>query len=213
MKITIVYDNTSIRKNLIPNHGFACIIEAYGKKILFDTGSNGKILLENIKKLNLDITKIDEIFISHDHWDHTGGLAEILKKISCKIYVPTSFKFYKKNSNLIFIDKLTCLHKNFFSTGTLKKIEQSLIIKTKKGLVIIVGCSHPGLKNILQKASTLGKTFFLIGGLHDFDEYEILKNLKFICPTHCTKHINEIKDYYPKKFVPGGVGQIIKLND
>jgi len=74
MKITIIYDNEVWKEGLKADWGFSCLLEAYGKKILFDTGANGSIIHDNIEKLNIDHTTIEEIFISHAHWDHTVGI-------------------------------------------------------------------------------------------------------------------------------------------
>jgi len=67
MKITIVYNNTSTSKELKTNCDFACVIEAYGQKILFDTSTFGKTLLYKLVKLKIDINTIDKIFISHKY--------------------------------------------------------------------------------------------------------------------------------------------------
>jgi len=54
MKITIVYDNTTSREDLQADWGFSALIEAKNTpKILFDTGANGKILLNNMEKLGI----------------------------------------------------------------------------------------------------------------------------------------------------------------
>jgi 7,8-dihydropterin-6-yl-methyl-4-(beta-D-ribofuranosyl)aminobenzene 5'-phosphate synthase len=74
MKITILYDNTVFQSGLKPDWGFSCLVEAHNRTILFDTGSNGSILLENMKKLDIDPLSIDEVFISHSHFDHISGL-------------------------------------------------------------------------------------------------------------------------------------------
>ena len=78
MKITIVYDNTTTRDDLIADWGFACYVETDGKRILFDTGGDGKILLHNMNNLGIDPREIETVFISHNHFDHIGGLSEIL---------------------------------------------------------------------------------------------------------------------------------------
>ena len=85
MKITIVYDNEACKEGLKADWGFSCLVEAHGKRMLFDTGANGRILLENMEKLHIDPATIEEVFISHIHRDHTGGLAELLKLRSAKI--------------------------------------------------------------------------------------------------------------------------------
>jgi len=103
------------------------------------------------------------------------------------------------------------LHKDIFSTGELGHIEQSMAIKTDKGLVLIVGCSHPKMENILKAASQFGRIYAIIGGLHGFNEFELFKDVELICPTHCTQHIAEIKSLYPGKYIEGGVGKIIEI--
>ena len=73
MKITIIYDNTVFRKNLRADWGFAVLVETYGKKILFDTGASGSILLANMEKLGIAPDGIRDVFISHPHFDHIGA--------------------------------------------------------------------------------------------------------------------------------------------
>ncbi|MBE9511692.1 MAG: MBL fold metallo-hydrolase, partial [Bacteroidetes bacterium] len=78
MKITIIYDNTAFLAALKPDWGFSCLADTHNRSILFDTGSNGSILLENMKKLDIDPLSINEVFISHPHFDHIGGLSAFL---------------------------------------------------------------------------------------------------------------------------------------
>jgi len=211
LQITIIYDNESDEDDLIADWGFACVIEAYGRKILFDTGASGEILLKNMKTLQKDIESIDEIFISHNHWDHIGGLDDLLKIHPFTVYLPPSCNVTCTSSNIISVGKPTQLHENIFSTGELQNIEQSLIINTEDGLVIVAGCSHSGVGNILEVASSFGKPIAIIGGLHGFEEFELLKNINLICATHCSKHKEEIQELYPRQFVRGGVGKIIEV--
>ena len=210
--MTILYDNTVFKEGLRSDWGFSCLIEAHNRTILFDTGSNGSILLENMKKLKIQPSSIDEVFISHAHFDHIGGLSAFLNENNqVNVYVPVSFRGVRNAKKAIHVDKPLELYENFFSTGELEDIEQSMAVKTDKGIVLVVGCSHPAMKNILEAASQFGKIYAIIGGLHGFDEYELFKNLDVICPTHCTQHIAEIKTHYPEKYIEGGVGKIINL--
>lgn len=213
MRITIIYDNTTINKKLKADWGFACLIEAYGRKILFDTGAKEEILLQNLKNLNIDINEIDEIFISHKHWDHTGSLKRLLKIHPFTLYLPPSYQIENGTSKIHYFDKPSTIHKNFYTTGEINNIEQSLIVNCKKGLIIIVGCSHSGLENILKCASSYGSPYALIGGFHDFNDFNLLKNLHLLCPTHCTKHIKKIKKLYPEITIQGGAGQIIEIEE
>lgn len=210
MKITIIYDNTAFREDLKTDWGFSCLVEEENThKILFDTGANGKILLNNMEKLGIDSLSIEEIFISHLHSDHTGGLDEFLKanpKIK-RIYVPSSLRL----KNEVILKEPQKIHDNVFSTGELEGIEQSMGVETDKGIVLVVGCSHPEMSYILNTAKKFGKIYAVIGGMHGFSEFELFKDLKLICPTHCTQHKAELKKLYPQKHIEGGTGRIIEI--
>jgi len=209
MKITIIYDNTAWDINLKFDWGFSCLVEAFGKNILFDTGAKADILLNNMEKLNIDPLQIDEVFISHSHSDHTGGLSCILSSNPVKVYIPCSFALSDDNVTVIRVNEKLKLHDNIYSTGELKSIEHSMIIKENTGVTVIVGCSHPGVREILQAASEIGKVRTLIGGLHGFNDFNLIDNLENICPAHCTRFIREIKELYPGKYIEGGAGKII----
>ena len=126
MKITILYDNDVWKEGLQADFGFSCLVEAYGNKILFDAGTNGSVLVDNMKKLNIDPGEIQEIFISHGHWDHTGGLSEILALNPVKIYIPPSCRQPQGAKEVVKVGKPLKIHENIFSTGELEGIEQSL---------------------------------------------------------------------------------------
>ena len=214
MKVTIVYDNTVYRKGagLIADWGFSSLVEVEGTpRLLFDTGTDGRILVSNMVKLGINPASIDEVFISHAHHDHTGGLSELLKvNERAKIYVPPSFRG-PSGRGVVTIRGPTEIHEGVFSTGELDRIEQSLAVKTDKGVVLIVGCSHPRMSQILGTASRFGEVYAIIGGFHGFSEYDLFRDLELICPTHCTQHEREIRTLYPDKCIGGGVGQVITI--
>ncbi|HDN97809.1 MAG TPA: MBL fold metallo-hydrolase [bacterium] len=211
MKITIIYDNTAFRKDLNADWGFSALVEAKGRKILFDTGANGRILISNMEKLKVEPKEIEDVFISHLHWDHTGGLSSFLKlNKKVKLWVPSHFPEAKDAEEVIEVKKPTKLYEGIYSTGELDGIEESLCVETEKGIVIIAGCSHPQMEHILKVASQFGKVYGIIGGLHA-TEPESLKELDLICPTHCTQYKLEIKSLYPEKYIEGGAGKIIEI--
>ncbi|MCK4523693.1 MBL fold metallo-hydrolase, partial [candidate division WOR-3 bacterium] len=175
--IQILYDNIAYNENLISDWGFSCIINIGGKNILFDTGAKGDILLNNMNKLSIDPKSIDYVFISHDHWDHTGGLEEFLKiNNNVKVFLLKSFsdktkQIVKDNSTeIIEVENEQKIFENIFTTGDMigEKHEQSLIIETNKGNIIIAGCAHPNIVNIIRKAKKLSDNDVLLvaGGFH-----------------------------------------------
>jgi len=81
-----------------------------------------------------------------------------------------------------------------------------LVVKVREGLLVITGCAHPGLKNIVNASSNFGKIYGILGGFHDFEEYDILKNVSFIAPCHCTKNKHKIEEIYGEKVEEVGGG-------
>jgi 7,8-dihydropterin-6-yl-methyl-4-(beta-D-ribofuranosyl)aminobenzene 5'-phosphate synthase len=213
MKITIVYDNETWQPGLEAAWGFSCLIEANGQRLLFDTGGRGAILLQNLQALNLDPRTIENIFISHDHWDHLGGLEDILRlNGNATVYLPGSCSKPFEAGQVFRVREPCSLFNNFYSTGELPGGEQSLMVKTGSGLVVVCGCSHPGVGSILAAASAFGAVKALVGGLHGFKEYEVLADLALICPCHCTQHKAEIMARYPETTVSGGVGKVLEVS-
>jgi len=235
IKFHIVFDNFLYKKDLVSLWGFSCYIQTPKKDILFDTGSNGRVLLSNIKKMNLDLKNISLLFISHSHWDHTGGIDTVLEENpDIKIAIPNSFSKRLIN-DLQYLAKEVIVVENhplqiedgIYSTSVMVDIsEESLIIDTEDGGVLIVGCSHPGIINIVKRAMKIinKEIIYVIGGFHLFDkkEEEIVKiveemkslGVKYITPTHCSgeKAIFLFKKRYGKNFIEGGVGRVIEFN-
>ena len=211
MRITIVYDNTAFRKDLQADWGFSALVEAKERKILFDTGANGAILLSNMQKLGIDPEAIRDVFISHAHFDHVGGLSAFLNvNNEVKVWIPPSFRGLKNAREIIEVGTPTALYEGIYSTGELENIEQSLCVETGKGIVIIVGCSHPKMEHILQVASQFCRVYGVIGGMHGTGP-ESLKDVDLICPTHCTQYKSEMKSLYPEKYLEGGAGRVIEI--
>jgi 7,8-dihydropterin-6-yl-methyl-4-(beta-D-ribofuranosyl)aminobenzene 5'-phosphate synthase len=212
MKATILYDNTRYRKGLQVDWGFSCMVQGEGiPTILFDTGTNGQILLSNMRKLDINPKMIDIVFISHAHFDHTGGLRSFrAENTKAKVYTPPTF-YDTRNENMNIVQGPTEIYKNVFSTGELDRIEQSMVVHTSRGGVLFMGCSHPRMHTILSTASRFDTIYAIIGGLHGFRDFILFKDLALICPTHCTQHKAELKRLYPEKYLEGGVGRVIEI--
>ncbi|MBU7032296.1 MAG: MBL fold metallo-hydrolase [Theionarchaea archaeon] len=92
---TLIEDYSGYGSSLLGQHGISFLIDHEGTRILFDTGREAEPLIHNMESLNIDPGTIDCIFLSHCHYDHTGGLFDLLKTIGKRIPViahPTLFR-------------------------------------------------------------------------------------------------------------------------
>lgn len=212
MKLTIVYDNEVCQAGLENAWGFACLVEENGRRLLFDTGGKGGVLLSNMEKLKVDPKSIQEIFISHNHWDHAGGLEDFLGvDPGVTLYLPASCPKPRGAAKIVSVQGSCSLSGDWYSTGELPNEEQSLVVKTDRGLLVLVGCSHPGVGEIFKAASRFGQVTALVGGLHGFKDFDLLAGLDLVCPCHCTKFQADIFTLYPKTTVRGGAGRVLEF--
>ena len=236
MKITILYDNYSFKPELEIDWGFACMVEINKNKILFDTGNSGTILLKNMEKLGIDPKSIDVVFLSHFHHDHTGGLKDFWEANSkVKAFYPRSFPneivnvIKHSGSEAIPISEFTEILPDVFTLGEIKGVitEQSLAVRSPKGIIVITGCAHPGIIDILQKAKDNfpDETIDLaLGGFHLFrSNGEDVKNtvqkifkmeLLNIAPIHCTgSNARKIfREVFTSGYIEAGAGKIFNVN-
>jgi 7,8-dihydropterin-6-yl-methyl-4-(beta-D-ribofuranosyl)aminobenzene 5'-phosphate synthase len=214
MRITIVYDNKAKKPGLRSGWGFSAYIEGQDvPPLLFDTGADSPTLLHNMKELNMDPRSIGTIVISHDHGDHTGGLSEILRiNGSAQLFLPSSFVGVLPGGNVTMVKGAIEICANIFSTGELEGIEQSLAIKTHKGIFVVTGCAHPAMRNILNAASKFGKVYGIAGGFHGFHDFELFESLSPIYPCHCTQYKTQILHLFPGKASECGAGLVIQLS-
>jgi 7,8-dihydropterin-6-yl-methyl-4-(beta-D-ribofuranosyl)aminobenzene 5'-phosphate synthase len=210
-QINIVFDNKCVEEGFLPGFGFSALIYNFSseKYILFDTGGNSRTLLHNINKFNVKISSIKKVVISHNHGDHAGGLEGIYKlNPNIEIYVPiANLASYRKvffESQVHGVSELTIIGKNIYSSGQFGEYytkEQALFLRTKNNeIIIIVGCSHPGLENFILEAQKLGKIIAIFGGFHGFNKLSYLKDIDLIGACHCTQHIKSIREQYPNQY-------------
>lgn len=233
--ITVVYDNMSHDSTLTSEWGFGCVIQTEKDTVLFDTGGNGKVLLDNMQKLTIDPCSIQSVVISHNHWDHQGGLNDFLAvNSSVTVYIPNSSPLDLENEINSTGAKATRVHllkqitNTIYSSGELKENipEQSLVLQSSRGLVIITGCAHPGIVRIIEQVKSLfpDKPLYLaMGGFHWKNESaENIKKIietiqeygvQRIAPSHCTGEaaIEAFKQRFGKDFIESGVGRRIVI--
>ena len=269
-RVTILYDAFSDSSKLAKDWGFSALVEHEGKRILFDTGNNAEIFERNVKALNLDLTKLDFVVISHRHTDHTSGLKYLLSvNPNVIVYVPANGangfggaelppdflrpepslpanmryfggiypehlragKLYDKGDFRL-IGKTTEVAPGIFLVFTVSDVpgmkelpELTLAWKGPEGLVLVDGCSHSGIEQILTAASTIDARFRIVfGGLHlvstpapEIDR--IVENLKTkwklqkIAPGHCTGEpaFLRLKNAFGENYIYAGAGKTIDI--
>ena len=204
MELKILYDNEA-KKGFRSGWGFSCLVDG---RVLFDTGADVDTLLFNMRAFNVDLEGIRKVVFSHEHGDHVGGFQILSMLGDVEVYVLRSFSNYFKrrlssfkNVELREISNMEKIDENIFTTGELGRLikEQSLIVNTDKGVVVITGCSHPGLDKILSVASKIGRIHCVVGGFHGFNKLEILREVDLIIPCHCTMKKKEILKLYRDK--------------
>jgi len=217
MKLRIVYDNEA-KEGLKSDWGFSCLIETGNRKLLFDTGASGAVLSQNMGQLGIEKEELEFIVLSHEHWDHIGGLDAVLHP-NVTVYLPRSFTAGTKNrikekaAEVFEVTGPADIISGVHTTGELgtELKEQSLVLDTTEGVVVLTGCAHPGLGTIMETAKVFGDVYGVIGGFHGFDKLRQLDVLKKISPCHCTARKSEIMAMYPDKAVWCGVGEVLEF--
>jgi len=276
-RITVICENTVGHLIGAGEHGFSAFIETEGGNYLFDTGT-GHSVVANSLVLDRDLKTVRKIFLSHGHYDHTGGLPEVLKlrgKVDVhahpyvfldRIHVikeneKETTKFvglpYKQKylqslgANFIFNTDFIEVEKGIFLTGEVPRKtsfekpdptllteidgktsldifsdDQSLILETEKGLVVILGCAHSGIINILNHViNKTGKEKFyaILGGTHlDFltpeqleETIKALMKMKIerIGASHCTgmRAAFRLCQEFGERFFYGHVGSVLEI--
>ncbi len=236
LTITVVHDNYPCVESLRTAWGFSAYVAGAEQRILFDTGSDGALLLENMAKLQIDPADIDVVVLSHVHGDHAGGLAGLLDaNPRVHVYLPGSFPARVKDLvrghgvSITEVGEPQRICENVYSTGSLgRRIqEQALVIRTRRGLVILTGCAHPGVGRIVSEvhAQHPGDIALVMGGFHlewtmSRKVRQIIAGfrecgIRYVAPTHCSgeKAREHFRKDYGQRFIEVGVGKTVTLAD
>ena len=232
--MTIVYDNNEYDERLRTAWGFSCLVEWGDLTLLFDTGGDVPTLLSNMEVLDIDPRHIDIVVLSHIHGDHVGGLGGILAvNKEATVYLPRSFPASFKeqveaHARVVEVHEPMEIAEGIYTTGEMGAgiIEQSLVVVTDPGLVVITGCAHPGIVSIVEKAKEItGEEVYLVtGGFHlggasqaaiegiveDFRKLGVQK----AAPCHCSGDLARsiFERAYGEDFIRVGVGSRLEVD-
>jgi len=233
--ISILYDNNPYDNRMKHRWGFSALIDNRVTKLLFDTGLDGRTLLNNMNMLGIEPTHIPSIALSHEHPYHIGGLhALLVAKKTPILFIPPSFRDrYKRKLNLVTtvveVVPGQSLSKDAFTTGEIDHsiAEQSLVVKTNLGIVIVTGCARTGIVKIVEdvKSRFGGPVRMVLGGFHlgrdhvgsitsIVDAFRRL-GIEKVAPCHCTgdRAIKLFENEYGENFIRIGVGKVVHVGD
>lgn len=235
LTITILYDNQPYDPYLETAWGYAALIQTAEHNLLFDTGGDSAILQKNMHTLRIEPQDIDSVLLSHAHEDHIDGLVSLLSAgMKPQVYLlasfPESFKEEVRSlAPLTEIDSGTSLDWGIYTTGESggRVPEQSLVVSTPRGLVVITGCAHPGIVQIIEGicATYQQPVYLVMGGFHlegqsQADIAAIVKEFRRlgvqkVAPSHCSGGgaVLQFKEEYGDDFLMAGAGRVITINN
>lgn len=235
LEIRVIYDNTSISEETPADWGFSALITFRGRRVLFDSGTKPELFLANLKAMDVDPKSIEHVVISHEHPDHRNGVYALYP-----LNPDVTVHFLDVFPNEAFeearavgmsperVTTPTEILPGIYTTGMIdgEVREQSLIIETSKGPVVLVGCSHPGLVKIVDtvRRQRGAETIRLLaGGYHmlPFSDAQILRQLqdlqgmgvREVMPAHCSgdrAHAIFAREY-GEKYQTLGAGRVVTL--
>jgi 7,8-dihydropterin-6-yl-methyl-4-(beta-D-ribofuranosyl)aminobenzene 5'-phosphate synthase len=275
IKVSTLSENTALH-GYIGEYGLSLFIEADGKSILFDAGLSFSAY-HNAQLMGIDLTKVDCIVLSHGHQDHTGGLAEMLRRIGREteviahpgvfearytlrdgqaqerfIGMPFTREELENHGARFTLSKEPVrITPDIITSGEIpmlteyEKIEGnlhikqgdtylpdkladdlSLVINTKSGIIVITGCGHRGIINIIDHSCKLtgnNTVYAVIGGIHLLRaSEERIRNtiaelkgreVKKLWVSHCTGfHASaKIAEAFPEEFFQNNAGNCFVL--
>jgi 7,8-dihydropterin-6-yl-methyl-4-(beta-D-ribofuranosyl)aminobenzene 5'-phosphate synthase len=239
VRILTLVDNDVWQNGLKSEWGLSFYVETHRSgevfKILMDTGSSFSTLSENSSSLGVPIEDVNAIFISHWHGDHCGAILDTLalQKSSTPVHAPSqnssiTHRIEEIGGIMNICDEPTLIKRGIMSTGSVGTglSEHALMVHVKdKGLVVLVGCGHPGIIKIIKQAreaSGVEHVYAVLGGFHNISSKNEIKLLvdflidtgaMLVSPCHCTAGASRIlmEKMLGDRFVRNGSGKKISI--
>jgi 7,8-dihydropterin-6-yl-methyl-4-(beta-D-ribofuranosyl)aminobenzene 5'-phosphate synthase len=275
IRITTLSENTAGMGDFLAEWGLSILIQADDYNVLLDTGASISAI-HNAETLGIDLNSVDKLVLCHGHYDHTGGLREVLRIMKKEVEIvahPDVWQAkYSKRKNeegkfigipfsqneleslgarFVYSRQPFKINENILTTGEIPMIteyetidsalmvkenevlksdplmdDRAIIIKTSKGLVIILGCAHRGMINTIyhaQEITGIKDVYAVIGGSHLIGSSEerlwqtiaAIKeiNVQKLGLCHCTDLpvISALAQEFREKFLFNRSGSVIEL--
>ncbi|MGC8569667.1 MAG: MBL fold metallo-hydrolase [Nitrososphaeria archaeon] len=218
VRIYVLNDNMP-GPGLMSDWGLSLLVEVSGLRILFDSGPSPRIISENARKLGVDLSRVDVFFLSHHHLDHSGGVDALPEGIPA--YIPPGDLSRYSRLKAVEVRESREIAPGVLSTGPFESdpAEQAMVIKSEGMIILLVGCSHPGIDVIAERVSREhGRIGYLLGGFHRPSLGALRKALElsdFASPMHCSGELARryasavLKD----RHVPLRTGSVVEVRD
>jgi 7,8-dihydropterin-6-yl-methyl-4-(beta-D-ribofuranosyl)aminobenzene 5'-phosphate synthase len=231
--LTVLFDNFTDQEALQTGWGFAVLVETGDHTILFDTGADGEILLENMRLLGKDPLAVEAVVLSHAHGDHTGGLEALLATgVRPRLFLLPGFPPALRNFGGDGVERVIVapgdeILPGIRTTGQVEGsvLEQALVFETRDGPLVLTGCAHPGPARMAEMGSEVAgrPVFAVLGGFHlfqatsqevqgvisGFQDMGVVKT----GATHCTgpNAIQAFEEAFGDDFMELGVGRVLRF--
>jgi 7,8-dihydropterin-6-yl-methyl-4-(beta-D-ribofuranosyl)aminobenzene 5'-phosphate synthase len=235
VQLHVVFDNVREDPALDASWGFACLVTGGPRTVLFDTGSDGDLLLANLHRMGLDPAAVDDVVLSHEHWDHVDGLGAIIRHDPQVVVHPLrsfSEDFHAELRRLgatsAPVDQARPIAGPVHTTGEVpgEIPEQALVIDGPRGLAVITGCAHPDVAAMAAQAREIldRPIDLLLGGFHlrHHDPAAVDAVIRLlddlgvsrVAPSHCTgeEATARFRAHWGDRCLRGGVGAVISLD-
>ncbi len=232
MDLKVVFENRPYHPRCVPMWGFSCYVPRY--EILFDTGSSGAVLLHNMEVMGVSPRQVRRVVLSHFHWDHTGGLLDLLQASGDKeVFLHSAFSLTfageaeHLGARVLVEDGPVEIEPGVMTTGAMEgpMEEQGLLVKGDRGWSLFTGCAHPGIVSMVEKAMDLvqDSLYLVVGGFHllhlPVDQVASVARrllsleVALVAPCHCTgeEAMETFAGIYGKRCVPVGAGSILEF--
>jgi 7,8-dihydropterin-6-yl-methyl-4-(beta-D-ribofuranosyl)aminobenzene 5'-phosphate synthase len=179
MAMRVLYTNDPGPEELEAAWGFSCLVTGAPETVLFDTGGVGQTLLANMSRLGVEPDSVDVVVLSHEHWDHVGGLQDFLAvRPAVRVYAlaafPEALKMMVRQAGAELVEVTGPLEitAGIWSTGVLQgeagPPEQALIVDGPGGGTVVTGCAHPGIVALVERAREVRPAGIVaaFGGFH-----------------------------------------------